>query len=198
VTGLKQRELQAQERRKQLIEVASRLFAEKGMENTSIKDISTEAGVAQGLIYHYFRSKEDLLWAIISQYNPISEIAAIFADAGDRPARKVLPEAAYKALDLVSTRSDLQNLVRIVLREALIRPEMQHAFRLMQALGIGFLTRYLEARIAAGELRPHNPDVTARMVIGSIALLHLTGAASESLVPEVVESLLQGIEMRQP
>jgi hypothetical protein len=75
---------------------------------------------------------------------------------------------------------------------------MQHAFRLMQALGIGFLTRYLDARIAAGELRPHNPDVTARMVIGSIALLHLTGAASESLVPEVVESLMQGIEMRQP
>src|SRR5215469_16754368 len=181
VTGLKQRELQAQERRKQLIEVAARLFAEQGMENTSIKVIAEEAGVAQGLLYHYFRSKEDLLWAIISQYNPIPEIAAIFANAGDRPAREVLPEAAYKALDLVATRVDLQNLARIVLREALIRPEMQHAFRLMQALGIGFLTRYLEARIAAGELRPHNPDVTARMMIGAVGMLHLTGAPAESL-----------------
>ncbi|PWT73544.1 MAG: hypothetical protein C5B60_08050 [Chloroflexi bacterium] len=197
MTGLKQRELQAQERRKQLIEIAARLFAEQGMENTSIKDISTEAGVAQGLIYHYFRSKEDLLWAIISQYNPIPELAAIFADAGDRPAREVLPAAAYKALDLVSSRPDLQNLARIVLRESLIRPEMQHVLRLMQALGIGFLTRYLDARIAAGELRPHNPDVTARMIVGSVALLHLTGAPSESQVSEVVESLLSGIEMRQ-
>ena len=164
------------------------------MENTSIKDIAAEANVAQGLIYHYFDSKEDLLWAIISQYNPIPEISAMFAGVADRPAREVLPEAATNMLQLLSERSDLQNLARIVVREALIRPQMQYAIRLMQAVGIGFLTRYLDARIAAGELRPHNPDVTARMMIGAVAMLYLTGAPAESLIPQVVDTLLLGIE----
>ena len=196
MAGPNQRELQAQERRKQLIDTACRLFAEKGMENTSIKDIAAEANVAQGLIYHYFDSKEDLLWAIISQYNPVPEISAMFAGVADRPAREVLPEVATNMLQLLSERSDLQNLARIVVREALIRPQMQYAIRLMQAVGIGFLTRYLDARIAAGELRPHNPDVTARMMIGAVAMLHLTGAPGESLIPQVVDTLLRGIDAR--
>jgi AcrR family transcriptional regulator len=194
VTVPSQRELQAQERRKQLIETAFQLFAEKGMEKTSIRDIAGAAGVAQGLIYHYFHSKEDLLWAIVSQYNPVPEISAIFAGSADRPARQVLPEAATKMLRLLSERSELQNLARIILREALIRPQMQYAVRLMQAVGIGFLTRYLDARIAAGELRPHNPDVTARMMIGSIIMLQLTGAPAEALVPQVIDTLLRGVE----
>ena len=189
-----QRDLQAQERRKQLIETAFQLFAEKGMEKTSIRDIAGAAGVAQGLIYHYFHSKEDLLWAIVSQYNPVPEISAIFAGAADRPARQVLPEAATKMLRLLSERSELQSLARIILREALIRPQMQYAVRLMQAVGIGFLTRYLDARITAGELRPHNPDVTARMMIGSIIMLQLTGAPAEALVPQVIDTLLHGVE----
>jgi AcrR family transcriptional regulator len=192
VTTPNQRELQAQERRKQLIEVAFKLFAEKGMENTSIKDIATEASVAQGLIYHYFRSKDDLFWAIISQYNPVPEVSAIFASAADRPAREVLPEVATKMLSLLSERSELQNMARIVVREALVRPEIQHALRLIQAVGMGFLTRYLDARIAAGELRPHNPDVTARMLVGSIIVLHLTGSPPNA-VAEMVETLLRGI-----
>jgi AcrR family transcriptional regulator len=194
--GPKQRELQAQERRLQLIDTACRLFAEKGMENTSIKDIAADANVAQGLIYHYFDSKEDLLWAIISQYNPVPEISAMFAGVADRTAREVLPEVATNMLQLLSARSDLQNLARIVVREALIRPQMQYAIRLMQAVGIGFLTRYLDARIAAGELRPHNPDVTAHMMIGAVGMLHLTGAPAESLIPQVIDTLLQGIEAR--
>jgi AcrR family transcriptional regulator len=194
VTVPTQRELQAQERRKQLIETAFQLFAEKGMEKTSIRDIAGAAGVAQGLIYHYFHSKEDLLWAIVSQYNPVPEISAIFAGAADRPAHQVLPEAATKMLRLLSERSELQNLARIILREALIRPQMQYAVRLMQAVGIGFLTRYLDARIDVGELRPHNPDVTARMIIGSIIMLQLTGAPAEALVPQMIDTLLHGIE----
>ncbi|MGH2514141.1 MAG: TetR/AcrR family transcriptional regulator [Ktedonobacterales bacterium] len=191
VTTPNRRELQAQERRNQLIEVALRLFAEKGMENTTIKDMAETAGVAQGLLYHYYRSKDDLLWAIVGKYNPAIEMSQIFSAAADRPARDVLLEAATRAHALLTERA---GVARVVLREALVRPDIQQAFRLAQAVALGVLARYLEARIAAGELRPHNPDVSARMLIGSVLALYITGAPAEPFLEELVNNLLQGIE----
>jgi len=54
------RKRQAEERRKQLIDTALKLFAAKGFENTTTKNIAEAAGVAQGLIYHYFGGKEEI------------------------------------------------------------------------------------------------------------------------------------------
>ncbi|HLJ82118.1 MAG TPA: TetR/AcrR family transcriptional regulator [Ktedonobacterales bacterium] len=189
------RELQAQERRNQLIETALRLFAEKGMENTTIKDIAEAAGVAQGLLYHYYRSKDDLLWAIVGKYNPAMEMGQIFSAASDRPARDVLREAATRAYLLLSERG---GALRVMAREALVRQDIQQAFRLAQAVAFGVLARFFDARIATGELRPHNPDVSARMLIGSVLALYTTGVPAESFLEEMVDNLLDGIAAPAP
>lgn len=186
------RELQAQERRKQLIDTALKLFAEKGVDHTSVKDIATEAGVAQGLLYHYFRSKDELLYAIISLYNPLTEMSAILTGAEPCPAREVLMQVATRAYELIAER---KSIALIILREMVVRPELQQGIRMLQSVSIGLFTRYLNARIAAGELRPHDPEVTARMLVGSILALHLTGAPAETYLPDVVDTLLRGIEM---
>ena len=57
-----------EERRKELLDAAERLFVEQGYEETSIRDIITTVGVAHGLFYYYFRSKEDILAAIIDRF----------------------------------------------------------------------------------------------------------------------------------
>jgi hypothetical protein len=116
----------------------------------------------------------------------------VFSTAADRPARVVLLEAATRAYALLGERGEVG---RVVLREALVRPDLQQAFRLGQAVALGVLTRYLEARITAGELRPHNPDVTARMLIGSVLALYVTSAPAEPFLEEMVNNLLQGIRM---
>lgn len=184
------RELQAQERRGQLIDTARRLFAEKGVENTTIKDIADEAGVAQGLLYHYFRGKDELFWAIIARDNPFSMMSDLFTHAGDRPARDVLAEAALRMYTLLGERAET---FRIVAREVTTRPEIQQGFKVVQALAMGLFTGYLEKRIAAGELRPHNPDVSARMLAGSFIAGYVLGMGTESYVEEVVDTLLRGL-----
>lgn len=55
-------------RRKELIEVASRLFIEKGYESVSVRDILTEVNGAPGMFYYYFKSKKDIYLAAIDQY----------------------------------------------------------------------------------------------------------------------------------
>jgi AcrR family transcriptional regulator len=49
------------EKRQLILEVAMRLFAEEGYERTSVDKIAKEAGFSKGLMYNYFKSKDDLL-----------------------------------------------------------------------------------------------------------------------------------------
>ncbi|MCS6828879.1 MAG: TetR/AcrR family transcriptional regulator [Caldilinea sp.] len=55
------------ERYAEFLDVAQRLFYQKGYDQTSVQDIIQEMGVAKGLFYHYFRSKADLLDALIER-----------------------------------------------------------------------------------------------------------------------------------
>ena len=57
-----------EERRKEIIDTAIKLFYEKGYEKTTISDIAKEINVAQGLCYRYFPSKEALFDCAIDQY----------------------------------------------------------------------------------------------------------------------------------
>lgn len=187
------REAQAEARRNQLLDVARQLFAQQGMERTSIKDIAAAAGVAQGLIYHYFRSKDELFWAILERDGPLPVLAAIFADAGALPLRAFLVQALMRGYAAMAERQDL---IRLVLHEALARPRLQDRLRNFQRMLLEFLAGYLDARVAAGELRPHDTRLTARMIGGALFALQFTGLPAEPYVAEVVDTLLQGIAAR--
>lgn len=54
----------AADRRKQILQAAVEVFAERGFHRTRVSDIAKRAGVAYGLIYHYFESKEAVLNAV--------------------------------------------------------------------------------------------------------------------------------------
>ncbi len=56
-----------EERRRDFLTAAKRLFSQKGYEKTSVSDIVTEVGVAQGLFYYYFRSKQECFEAVIEE-----------------------------------------------------------------------------------------------------------------------------------
>ena len=59
------RQLQAEARREQILETALKLFAAQGFDGTSTRQIAKEAGIAEGLIFHYFPTKGSLLTAIL-------------------------------------------------------------------------------------------------------------------------------------
>ncbi len=58
---------EAEERRNEILDVAERLFATKGFDNTSTNDILDEVGIARGTLYYHFKSKEDILDAMIER-----------------------------------------------------------------------------------------------------------------------------------
>jgi len=54
-------------RRKEIIEAAKNLFIKEGFDNTAVSDIANHINIASGLVYHYFKSKTELLYAVIDE-----------------------------------------------------------------------------------------------------------------------------------
>jgi AcrR family transcriptional regulator len=187
------RDQQAEERRQQLLDTALVLFAQRGFENTSIKDLSEAAGVAQGLVYHYFPSKEAVLFAILEQRNFRPELRRLLEVAPERPAMEVLQEVASRLLALLAER---EYFMRIVLREMQINPQVADLLQQRIQDGVELLAAYLDTRIQAGELRPHDPRVTARALFYTVVMLHLTHTADTGFLPAFVSTLLHGIKAR--
>ncbi len=57
----------AEKRKSEILDVAEQLFAEKGFDNASTNDIINRIGIARGTLYHHFKSKEEILDAIVDR-----------------------------------------------------------------------------------------------------------------------------------
>ncbi|MGG1638338.1 TetR/AcrR family transcriptional regulator [Paenibacillus sp. NRS-1760] len=60
---------EAQERRNEIIDAADELFGQKGFDGTSTNDILEKVGIARGTLYHHFKSKVDIMDALIERYS---------------------------------------------------------------------------------------------------------------------------------
>lgn len=76
----------AEERRKDILDAALRLFAQRGFNETSVSDIAAEAGMATGTVYLYFPSKEDVLQGLHERFREqnIARIAEVAIDTMER------------------------------------------------------------------------------------------------------------------
>jgi TetR/AcrR family transcriptional regulator, fatty acid metabolism regulator protein len=102
------------DKRRQILDAAIRVFARQGFHSTRVADIADEAGVAYGLVYHYFRSKDEVLNELFSERWSLLLAAIEEADAGDAPARDKL--AAVASFIVESYRHDPE-LMKVIIVE---------------------------------------------------------------------------------
>jgi TetR/AcrR family fatty acid metabolism transcriptional regulator len=150
------RSVTQEEKRRLLLEAAVRVFATKGFHTCRVGDIAEEAGVAHGLLYHYFASKQAVLETIFREtwaelLGAVSEI-----ETSGETAREQLRRVA--ATVLRTWRRD-PDLVRVLIREVARGPQLQ---REVEEIGQAFaaLERIVEGGRARGELRT---DIDARL-----------------------------------
>jgi AcrR family transcriptional regulator len=184
------RRLHAEARRLQLIDTALYVFAAKGLEAATVKDLSDAAGVAQGLLYHYFPSKEALLEAVLERHYFLPEIRRILSADRHRPAAEVLLEVAR---GFARVMDENRSVMQLMLREAPSNPLIAERIERSRREGVRLLSEYLQSRIAAGELRPHDTDAAARLLMFGVVAAHLAGTPPEPFVPAAVDIVLQGL-----
>jgi AcrR family transcriptional regulator len=171
----------AQATRDQLIDVATRLFAERGYEATPIEAVLTAAGVSRGALYHHFPSKEALL-------------EAVYAATQERVAKEVIAEAmtAPTALDRLraGSRAWLERVRDPVVRQITLidAPSVLGWRKWREVDEANFLGSVMNAiREAAGEgISPQRVDILAHVFIGALGEVAMVIARGES--DDAVES----------
>lgn len=168
------------ERKKKIMQAAIKLFAEKGYHSSSTSEIAKEAGVAEGTIFRHFKSKKDILIAlvapvIIRMASPLflKDVRKIMQS--DVPSEKLLQDVYHNRLDLVEKN---WRQFRILIQEMQFHPEIRDAvvasfLRPGRELGEDFV----KSRIASGEFKDYPPTSIFRtfisMLIGYIVFNHL-------------------------
>jgi AcrR family transcriptional regulator len=102
------------DKRRQILDAAVRVFARQGFHSTRVSDIADEAGVAYGLVYHYFTSKDQVLNELFSERWSLLLAAIEEADRGDGTPREKLAHAAGFIID--SYRHDPE-LMKVIIVE---------------------------------------------------------------------------------
>ncbi len=104
----------AVDKRRQILDAAIRVFARQGFHSTRVADIADEAGVAYGLVYHYFSSKDEVLNELFTERWSLLLAAIDEADAGSSSPRQKLEAVA--AFIIGSYRHDPE-LMKVIIVE---------------------------------------------------------------------------------
>jgi len=156
------------DRREQILDIASGLFAQQGFSGTTTKQIADQAGVTEALIFRHFPSKEDLYWEVIERKinsdRPAEQLQDILATAEDDA--ETLERVAFQVLE---RRAKDQTLSRLLLFSALEKHELSHRFfRNYIADYFGVMAGYVRKGIAEGRLREVDPLLAARSFLGMV------------------------------
>jgi AcrR family transcriptional regulator len=154
------------QRKVEFITVAEALFLEKGFENTSVDDIVNRLGVAKGLFYYYFDSKEDLLVAITGRI--LDEVQSTISSAMERKEATAMEN--FRAL----IPSNLCINARSKMLMTYFRQERNQAFHhLMEERAGQFLVPAIEKIVRQGiEEGVFHTDYPHEAAIALMAVLH--------------------------
>jgi len=191
----------AEHRRRQIMEAATNLFARRGYEGTTTRQIAQRAGVNEAIIFRHFPSKEDLYWAIV-------EDQCREKDSKGRPSH--FSETAdndrefFRAIaeEILRRNTREMRLSRLLLFTALENHRLAHRFfRTYVAEYFDLLAHQIRRRIREGSFRRVNPLLAARGLIGMVTYHFLIqelfgGKRFTKFDPRVVSATLTDIWLR--
>ncbi len=194
----------ATEKRRLILDAAVRVFARQGFHTCRVSDIADEAGVAYGLVYHYFSSKEQILDTLFLERWDVMLQAIAEADAADRPPREKLYGIASFIIDSYRHDPELMKVIIVEVTRAANTFGLTHLDKIRDAYaGIAAIVARAQA---AGEFRSEiTPEFAAQAFYGSVEQV-LTGwifdsatvgqAALDRAKSMIVETICSGLERR--
>lgn len=182
-------------RRNQILDAATRAFAEKGFHRATIKDIARMAGIADGTIYTYFSSKTDVLLAILHRLNESTEREQQFALGSEQDFRAFFIVYLRQRMSLLWPNAEV---FRVVLSEMLVNRELRELYY-QQVLVPTFKVaeHYFLAQGEGGYLRQIDISLAVRAIAGTLlGLLTIQLLGDQEIavrweeLPEVLTTLI--------
>ncbi len=206
ISGAPTAEAGEPEKRRAILHAAVHVFAQKGYHGCRIADVARRAGVAYGLVYHYFKNKEELLESVFAEQWAIFVRGLEAIHSGPGEAAEQLASVCRFVLDVFRTAPDA---VRVLILEVSHAPDALRAGSTPQTLeaAIRIVADMVRRGQDEGELRPDfDPMVAAASFLGALELnltamvVGLLKAPSEEALErtkkQVVALALQGLIAR--
>jgi TetR/AcrR family transcriptional regulator, fatty acid metabolism regulator protein len=194
----------AVDKRRVILDAAIRVFAREGFHSCRVSDIANEAGVAYGLVYHYFRSKDEVLDTLFTERWTLLLEAIADVDARDLPIREKLHAIASFIVGSYQNDPDLMKVIIVEVTRAANTFGRAHLAEISQAYdGISAIFRKAQEE---GAFRTDiSPEFATLCFYGAIEQL-LTAWIFEAIpaTPDdfeqakqmVVETVCGGLEVR--
>ncbi len=192
------RERQAAARKKRILDAAARVFARKGYQRATTKEIADEADVGEGTIYSYFGSKRDLLLSLVSS----------MSESLLTPPQEIPPDDFESLIssflrDRLTLTEQNADLTRVLLYEARFDDDLRREYveNVLRKMATRLEERMIPL-IEAGRLRPIHTGVAALAIIGSFlgfALLRdlqMELPPLDELATDMTSLLLDGLRAR--
>jgi AcrR family transcriptional regulator len=183
--------------RGRILAAAERLFAERGFDHTSTALIAAEARVPQGLIFYHFKSKMELLLAVVREDRATLLDGLVPAPAPDAGLRQAVA-ALWRHLSAVLGEPSPAR--KIIIQEVAAHPEIrQRALELHEQMTV-IIARYLaQASEHPGDPRPED-DAAARLLTIAAGMAPLLGEPGLTLIPAGALAALisDGLQPRRP
>lgn len=199
----------AEARPDEVLDAALDLFIARGFAATRVEDIAKRAGVSKGTVYLYFPSKEAIIEGLVQRaLLPIANRALESLDGFAGDPRIVISLVLHMLAQRMQDPRVLA-IPQLVIREVVSFPELAAMYRrevLDRVLPV--IERLLARGIAEGYLRPVDPHLTIRSIIGPL-LLHLVlaeifdltppgGLAIDRLIDNHLTILFDGLSLPRP
>jgi AcrR family transcriptional regulator len=184
-----------QGRRRQILDAAQKVFAAKGFNGASIKDLAKAAKISPGLLYWYFENKTHLVTSLLTERVEEGLGALQESVSFDAPPEEFLPQFGRFFMGLYE-RPMNSALFKIMITNAQSFPAtVRQAQTGVVYRMLGTLQSYFQRQIDAGRIRPCDTEMLTRTFMGGIiAFLLLKHVLQDKRTQETsIEALVDGI-----
>lgn len=179
--------LRTEVRRDQVLEAATKVFAEKGFHKATIKQIAGEAGVADGTIYNYFADKTDLLLGLLDRINETNQRQGHLMEAGEGDFETFF--RTYLGHRMNVLKGNLA-LFQAILPEVMVNaPLRERYYQTIVAPTYRVAEDYFKALQANGTIKPLDTQLLMRVISSTLLGLLISSILGDEAVQEGWEKL---------
>lgn len=171
-------------RRRQIIDAAKRCFIEKGLDATTMRDISREARLSLGGCYHHFASKDEIFRAICNEtYGTVLRRWQSDEDGDEPTVSQRIRNLAERNFEMIETDPDYFRLALVLNGAAVVNDELKAVKRDHHRGFVEFIATALDAGIESGELKEHDASAIAEGIVALFDGFYLRRAIDAQIKP---------------
>ena len=178
--------------RTKILQAALQLFARRGYDGTTTKDLAKSAGVAEGTLFRYFANKKAILIEVATA-GWVDILTDLLTELSEMGSYKAVSQVMRRRMLNIRQNSDL---LRVCFIEAQYHPELK---QIIQTEVIDKMTdvaeAFFETAMSKGIYRQMNPKVVAKVFLGIFAI---AGFSDETIIdpnasPQAMQEMAEGI-----